>query len=152
MDDACTRSYVNEKVAEKLGLGRSQHQLHVRGVNDRESEFKSARVEFELQSCSGDFSRRVEASAVEAVAGDIEFERQTGGAWQADGGISGSCRFFSCRTAAKSTFSSERTTQTCTSVARRSSAQSMSRWPGRRRWDGPASRTRERRRISERFW
>jgi hypothetical protein len=71
LDDASTCSYMSSEAAAKLGLKGKRRPMRVRTVNDEESDFVSARVEFRVSSCDGEFSRTVAANTIESVTGGM---------------------------------------------------------------------------------
>ena len=71
LDDASTKSYINEDVAAELGLEGTVQNITVNVLNGNEGSFQAMPVEFHLQSVDGRTSTRVSAFNTTPVTGDM---------------------------------------------------------------------------------
>ena len=71
LDDASTKSYINEDVAAELGLEGTVQNITVNVLNGKEGSFQTMPVEFGMQSVDGRTSTRVSAFTTTRVTGDM---------------------------------------------------------------------------------
>ena len=71
LDDGSTRTYVNEDVADCLGLEGEPVSLNVRLLNDTTAQLRSRSVKFELESCDGRVKKEVAAQTTKRVTGNM---------------------------------------------------------------------------------
>ena len=71
LDDASTKSYINEDVAAELCSGQSLPNLTVNVLNGKEGSFQTMPVEFGMQSVDSRTSTRVSAFTTTQVTGDM---------------------------------------------------------------------------------
>ena len=71
LDDASTKSYINEDVAAELGLEGTVQNITVNVLNGNEGSFQTMPVEFDLQSVDGRTSTRVSAFTTTRVTGNM---------------------------------------------------------------------------------
>ena len=71
LDDGSTRSYINEDVADCLGLEGEPVSLSVRLLNDTTTSLRSRSVQFDLESCDGRVRKTVAAQTTKRVTGNM---------------------------------------------------------------------------------
>ena len=71
LDDGSTRSYINEDVADCLGLEGEPVSLNVRLLSDTTASLKSRSVQFDLESCDGCVKKAVTAQTTKRVTGNM---------------------------------------------------------------------------------
>ena len=71
LDDGSTRSYINEDVADCLGLEGEAVSLSVRLLNDTTTSLRSRSVQFDLESCDGRVRKTVAAQTTKRVTGNM---------------------------------------------------------------------------------
>ena len=71
MDDGSTRSYINEDVAECLGLEGEPVSLCVRLLNDTTANLRSRSVQVNLESCDGHMRKTITAQTTKRVTGNM---------------------------------------------------------------------------------
>ncbi|KAK2558628.1 hypothetical protein P5673_018821 [Acropora cervicornis] len=71
LDDGSTRSYINEDVADRLGLEGEPVSLNVQLLNDTTAGLKSRSVQFDLESCDGGVKKAVTAQTTKCVTGNM---------------------------------------------------------------------------------
>lgn len=71
LDDGSTRSYINEDVAECLGLEGEPVSLCVRLLNDTTANLRSRSVQVNLESCDGRVRKTVTAQTTKRVTGNM---------------------------------------------------------------------------------
>ena len=79
LDDASDKSYINESIAEELGLYGPVNQHNVCVINGHVNSFQSMEVTVNLESVEGDIDVTLQAYASQNVAGDVnvvDWQRQ----------------------------------------------------------------------------
>ena len=72
LDDASTKKYINNDVAEQLELKGIPKQVRVNVLNNQVRTFKTLPVEFNLESVNGKIKDRVSAYTVDRVTGKMK--------------------------------------------------------------------------------
>lgn len=72
LDDASTKTYINQDIAAELKLNGEQKMMQVKVLNNQTETFESTTVKFEIESTDGTFSKETEAQTVKHVTGNLK--------------------------------------------------------------------------------